>query len=86
MPDFMGDWLGLALLLCCALVLVAISGAATVWFGFAWAFIITVVVGALIYRWMPIGTYGEGAHVIIIAWILLAIGLVIGLLIGLAPS
>ena len=48
MPDFMRDWLGLALLICCALLLVAISGAATVWFGFAWAFIISVIVGALI--------------------------------------
>ena len=35
--------------------------------------------GALIYRFIPIGPYGEGSFVITGSWLLLAIGLAVGL-------
>ena len=83
MPGSLKDWLGLSLVLACALVLLAIGAAAVCFVGFAWALIITVAVAALIYRFVPIGPYGEGSYVIVSAWILLAIGLAVGLVLRL---
>lgn len=83
MPGTLKNWLGLALVALCALVLLAIGAAAVCFFGFAWALIVTVALAALIYRFVPIGPYGEGSFVIVSAWILLAVGLAVGLVLRL---
>lgn len=84
MPAALKNWLGLSLVALCALAVVAIAAASVCFFGFAWAVIIVAIVGALIYRFVPAGPYGEGSYVILTAWILLAIGLAAGLVLRLA--
>lgn len=78
MPGSLRNWLGLALVAAAALVFLAIGAAACFFAGFAWAVLICAGVGWFIGRG-DLGQNGEGSYVVVAAWILLAIGVAVGL-------
>ncbi|MFN3931623.1 MAG: hypothetical protein ACK4JY_07735 [Brevundimonas sp.] len=80
MPQFLKDWLGLALLAVLAAGVAAVGAAASFFFGFAWAVLICAALVWLCDRFIPTGHYGEGSFVIFYILVLLAIGVVIGLI------
>lgn len=82
MPVSLKNWLGLALIALCAVVVMAIGAASCFFAGFAWAVLICAFVGWLISR-QDLGQNGEGAYVVVCSWILLAVGLAVGLVLRL---
>ena len=68
-----------ALALVILAAIVCLSAIVAFYVGLAWSLIIAVVVGVLIGRFAPTGPYGEGAYAVFAIWILIAIGVVIGL-------
>lgn len=79
MPRALSDYLGLAVVLVCALVLLCAGAAVAFFFGLAWAVIALVVAGWLMSR-LDMGQNGEGSYVIVVALIILAVGVAGGLL------
>lgn len=73
------DILGITILVVSAAILLAIGGAASFFLGFAWSLIIAVAAGALIYHFVTIGPYGEGAYLILPSWFLLGFGIAVGI-------
>lgn len=79
MPETLKNWLGVILLIVLALIPVVASATLTVFTGFSWAVLICGGLGVLAGRYFPTGPYGEGAFVVVWIWILLAIGIFVGL-------
>lgn len=86
MPQRLKDWLGLAALAACAVVVIAIGATICAFLGFAWAVLICAVIVWLCDRYIPAGPYGEGAYLIFYILILLAVGVVIGLITRMVSS
>lgn len=80
MPGYLKDWLGLAVVAICAVMVAAIGASACFFFGFAWAVLICAAGVWLCDRYVPTGPYGEGSYLIFYVMVLLAIGVVIGLI------
>ena len=71
-----GAWAFLVLIV---LLLIGAAAGLVVKFGFAWALIVSVVAGWLWARRFDVGTYGERAWLVPVVFIIVAIGLVVGL-------
>lgn len=80
MLDTLKSWARLALVAVMALLLIGSAAELVVKFGFAWALIFSVVAGWIWARRFDVGIHGERAWLVPIVFIIVAIGLAVGLL------